>query len=69
MMATSGGMQCTSYEVIVQPTSLYASETWALPKQLVEELHRLEAFQMKCLRQICKVSLRDIYHINLQEQQ
>ena len=44
------------YKVIVQFTLLYASETWALPKQ---QLHRLEAFQMKCLRKICKVSLKD----------
>ena len=37
---------------------LYASETWALqlPKQ---RLHRLEVFQMKCLRIICKVSFKD----------
>ena len=42
--------------MIVQSTLLYASETWALPKQ---QLHRLEVFQMKCLRKICKVSLKD----------
>ena len=50
------GIKCTVYKVIVQSTLLYASETWALPKQ---QLHRLEVFQMKCLRKICKVSLKD----------
>ena len=52
----SRGIKCTLYKVIVQSTLLYASETWALPKQ---QLHRLEVFQMKCLRRICKVSLKD----------
>ena len=42
--------------MIVQSTLLYASETWALAKQ---QLHRLEVFQMKCFRKICKVSLKD----------
>ena len=50
----SRGIKCTLYKVIVQSTLLYASE--ALPKQ---QLHRLEVFQMKCLRKICKVSLKD----------
>jgi hypothetical protein len=35
---------------------LYASETWTLLKQ---QLHRLEVLQMKCLRIICKVGLKD----------
>ena len=35
---------------------IYASETWAFPKQ---QVHRLEVFQMKCLRKICKISLKD----------
>ena len=52
----SRGIKCTLYKVIVQSTLLYAGETWALPKQ---QLHRLDVFQMKCLRQICKVSLKD----------
>ena len=42
----SRGIKCTLYKVIVQFTLLYASETWALPKQ---QLHRLEVFQMKSL--------------------
>ena len=42
--------------MLVLSTLLYANETWALPKQ---QLHRLEVFQMKCLRKICKVSLKD----------
>ena len=40
----------------MQSSLLYASETLALPKQ---QLHRLEVFQMKCHRKICKVSLKD----------
>ena len=52
----SRGIKCTLYKLIVQSTLLYASETWALPMQ---QLHRLEVFQMKCLKQICKVSLND----------
>ena len=52
----SRGIKCTSYKVIVQSTLLYASETWAFPKQ---QMHRLDVFQMKCLRKICKVSLKD----------
>ena len=52
----SRGIKCTLYKVIVQSTLLYASETWALPKQ---HLHRQDVFQMKCPRQICKVSLKD----------
>ena len=52
----SRGIKCTLYKVVMQSTLLYASETWALSKQ---QLHRLDVFQMKCLRQICKVSLKD----------
>ena len=52
----SRGIKCTLYKVIVQSTLLYASETWAFPKQ---QMHRLDVFQMKCLRKICKVSLKD----------
>ena len=52
----SKGIKCTLYKVIVQSTLLYAGETWAYPKQ---QVHRLEVFQMKCLRKICKVSLKD----------
>ena len=52
----SRGIKCTLYKVIVQSTLLYASETWAFPKH---QMHRLDVFQMKCLRKICKVSLKD----------
>ena len=52
----SRGIKCTLYKVIVQSTLLYASELWAVPE---EQLHRLEVLQMKCLRKICKVSLKD----------
>ena len=45
----------------LQSTLLYASETWAFPKhQLgVWEMHRLNVFQTKCLRKICKIDLKD----------
>ena len=52
----SRGIKCILFKVIVQSTLLYASETWAFPKQ---QMHRLDVFQMKCLRKICKVSLKD----------
>ena len=52
----SRGIKCTLYKVIVQSTLLYASKTWALPKQ---QLQRLDVFHMKCLRKFCKVSLKD----------
>ena len=35
----SKGIKCTLHETYVQSALLYASETWALPKQ---QLHRLE---------------------------
>ena len=50
------GIFAASKQVIVQSTLLYASETWALPKQ---QLYKLEVFKMKSLRKICKVSLED----------
>ena len=61
----SRGIKCTLFKVNVQlyrwqshvqSMLLYASETWALSKQ---QLPRVEVFQMKCLRKICKVSLTD----------
>ena len=52
----SRGIKCTLYKVGAQSTLLYASETWAFPKQ---QVHRLENFQMKCLRKICKISFKD----------
>ncbi len=42
--------------MIVHSTLPYASETWAFPKH---QMHRLDVFQMKCLRRFCKVSLKD----------
>lgn len=38
------------------PILLYASETWTL---LAEDMRKLEVFQMKCLRAILGISLRD----------
>ena len=49
-------MTGTLYKVIVHSTLLYAYESWALPKQ---HLQRLEVFQMKCLKNVCRVSLKD----------
>ena len=44
-------IKCTLHKVIVQSMLLYARGTWALPKQ---QTHRLDVFQIKCLKQICK---------------
>jgi hypothetical protein len=43
------------YSLIV-PIAIYASETWTL---IVEDERRLNSFEMKCLRSILGVSLRD----------
>ena len=42
------------YKVIVQSTLLYGCETWAVTDR---DVHRLEVFQMKCLRRIRGVTL------------
>ena len=42
--------------VMVMPVLLYGAETWAVTQQ---ELRKLHAFQMKCLREIVGVMLWD----------
>ncbi|KAI2650200.1 putative 149 kDa protein [Labeo rohita] len=44
------------YRSMILPILLYGSETWVILKQ---DLNKLEVFQMRCLRQILQVSLRD----------
>ena len=44
------------YESIVVPTVLYGAETWGLN---VREKRRLNVMEMKCLRSICGVTIRD----------
>ncbi|KAL7872676.1 hypothetical protein AOLI_G00117470 [Acnodon oligacanthus] len=44
------------FRTLTLPVLLYGCETWTLLK---EDLNKLEVFQMRCLRQILKVSLRD----------
>ena len=44
------------YERIVVPTVLYGAETWSLN---VREKKRLNVMEMKCLRNICGVTIRD----------
>ena len=44
------------YRAAVLPVLLYGSETWVL---CVREVHRLESFQMKCLRVILGITKRD----------
>ncbi|KAE9546983.1 hypothetical protein FO519_009804 [Halicephalobus sp. NKZ332] len=44
------------FRTLVMPILLYGAETWTL---LQTDLNKLEVFQMRCLRQILKVSLRD----------
>ena len=44
------------FRTLILPILLYGSETWTLLKP---DLNKLEVFQMRCLRQILGVSLRD----------
>ena len=44
------------FRVMVMPVLLYGAETWAVTQQ---ELRKLHAFQMKCLREIVGVTLWD----------
>ncbi|KAL0153085.1 hypothetical protein M9458_051610, partial [Cirrhinus mrigala] len=44
------------YRSMILPILLYGSEAWVILKQ---DLNKLEVFQMRCLRQILQVSLRD----------
>ena len=44
------------FRVMVMPVLLYGAETWAVTQQ---ELRKLYAFQMKCLREIVGVTLWD----------
>ncbi|RXM98263.1 RNA-directed DNA polymerase from mobile element jockey [Acipenser ruthenus] len=44
------------FRTLILPILLYGSETWTLLKQ---DLNKLEVFQMRCLRQILSISLRD----------
>ena len=46
------------YRTLILPILLYGSETWTLLKT---DINKLEAFQMRCLRQILGVSIRDHY--------
>ena len=48
-------VKITVYKTVVQATLLYACETWAAPKAMLDSV---ESFQMRCLRRICKISLR-----------
>ena len=44
------------FRTLILPILLYGSETWTLLKS---DINKLEVFQMRCLRQILGVSLRD----------
>ena len=44
------------FRILILPILLYGSETWTLLKP---ELNKLEGYQMRCLRQILRISLRD----------
>ena len=48
-------VKCSIYKTIVQATLLYGCETWAVPAAL---LSHLDTFQMRCLRRISRISLR-----------
>ena len=44
------------FRTLIVPILLYGAKTWVILKS---ELNRLEIFQMRCLRQILKISIRD----------
>ena len=44
------------YKAIVQATLLYGCESWAVPQALIRSL---DTFQMRCLRRICGISMRE----------
>ena len=44
------------YESVVVPTVLYGSECWGLK---ANERHRLNVFEMRCLRSMCGVTIMD----------
>ena len=48
-------VKCSVYKTIVQATLLYGCETWAVP---AAHISPLDTFQMRCLRRICRISLR-----------
>src|SRR5215469_17446918 len=49
-------MKRRAYESIMVPKVMYGSETWSLNEK---ERNDLEVFQMKGLRSMCGVSIRD----------
>ena len=49
-------VRCSIYKTIVQATLVYGCETWAVPQGLLDSL---DTFQMRCLRRICHISLRE----------
>jgi len=49
-------MKIRVYEMLVLPVLLYACETWTI---LAADERRLEAFHMKCQRQITKIRWQD----------
>ena len=53
------------FRVIVMSVLLYGSETWAVTQQ---DLKRLHAFQMKCLRDIIGVTLAEVGEIPVENQ-
>ena len=59
------GMKRKVLESIVVSKVLYGSETWSLN---AKERNDLEVFEMKCLRSMCGVSIRDrIRNVRIKE--
>jgi len=54
--AISRKTKMTLYKVVVQSVLLYGCETWAIT---VQDTHRLEVFQMRCLRKVLGITLLD----------
>ena len=54
----SSTLKIRLYKALILPIAVYASETWTLK---TEDTRKLEVFEMRCLRAILGVSLRDRY--------
>ena len=51
----STNLKLTVYKAVVMATLLYGCESWACPLAMIQPL---EVFHMRCLRRLCRISLR-----------
>ena len=52
----SRNLKIRLYKALIVPIAIYASETWTLK---ASDKHKLEVFEMRCLRSILGVNIRD----------